>query len=231
VLHALEFGRSQHLLNWLDKRPNNAITVLDTHDGIGIIDIGADETDPENNPGLVPQHELDELVERIHQNSNGESRLASGAAASNIDLYQVNCTFYDALARNDSAYLIARAIQFFVPGIPQVYYVGLLAGENDMTLLERTQAGRDINRHYYDRDEVLSQLERPVVQQLNALIRLRNSHAAFNGTFSSNAPAAHQLTLIWTNGDAQARLDVDLHAKTGSVKFSTPSATDALKIG
>ena len=32
-------------------------------------------------------------------------------------------------------YLVARAIQFFVPGIPQVYYVGLLAGTNDMELL------------------------------------------------------------------------------------------------
>ena len=44
---------------------------------------------------------------------------------------------------------MARAIQFFVPGIPQVYYVGLLAGTNDMELLARTKVGRDINRHYY----------------------------------------------------------------------------------
>ena len=40
VLHALEFGRSGPLLNWIAQRPNNAVTVLDTHDGIGIIDIG-----------------------------------------------------------------------------------------------------------------------------------------------------------------------------------------------
>lgn len=231
VLHALEFGRSEPLLNWLGKRPNNAITVLDTHDGIGIIDIGADEADPIANPGLVPQEELDELVERIHQNSNGGSRQASGAAASNIDLYQVNCTFYDAMARSDSAYLIARAIQFFVPGIPQVYYVGLLAGENDMHLLESTKAGRDINRHYYDRDEVLSQLKRPVVQQLIELIRLRNAHPAFSGVFSSAAASAHQLTLKWTATDALAQLDIDLKAHTGTVKFSTPSGTSELKLG
>lgn len=29
-------------------------------------------------------------------------------------------------------YLMARAIQFFTPGIPMIYYVGLLAGENDL---------------------------------------------------------------------------------------------------
>ena len=51
--------------------------------------------------------------------------------------------------RRSGATCIARAIQFFLPGMPQVYYVGLLAGENDMALLARTGVGRDINRHHY----------------------------------------------------------------------------------
>lgn len=220
VLHALEFGRSGPLRNWLAQRPNNAVTVLDTHDGIGIIDIGADATDREGQPGLVPPHELDELVERMHRNSQGQSRKATGAAASNLDLYQVNCTFFDALGRNESAYLVARAIQFFVPGIPQVYYVGLLAGENDMDLLERSQVGRDINRHYYSREEVLSDLGKPVVQRLVELIRLRNTHPAFNGQFSSAASAPDRLELTWMSGAHSARLAVDLSAKTGSIRFS-----------
>lgn len=29
------------------------------------------------------------------------------------------------------AYLLARAIQFWTPGVPMVYYVGLFAGAND----------------------------------------------------------------------------------------------------
>jgi len=221
VLHALEFGRSGPLLNWLGQRPNNAVTVLDTHDGIGIIDIGADAADRAGNPGLVPPHELDELVERMHRNSQGQSRKATGAAASNLDLYQVNCTFFDALARNEAAYLVARAIQFFVPGIPQVYYVGLLAGHNDMALLERTQVGRDINRHYYPRDEVLQAMETPVVSRLIELIRLRNTHPAFNGQFSSAAPAEHLLVMTWTSGVHVARLEVNLKDKTGVVKYSS----------
>ncbi len=57
--------------------------------------------------------------------------MATGAAASNLDLYQVNCIFFDAVGRDAGAYLMARAIQFFLPGVPPVYYVGLLAGEND----------------------------------------------------------------------------------------------------
>lgn len=230
VLHALEFGRSGPLLNWLGQRPNNAVTVLDTHDGIGIIDIGADATDREGQPGLVPPHELDELVERMHRNSQGQSRKATGAAASNLDLYQVNCTFFDALGRNESAYLVARAIQFFVPGIPQVYYVGLLAGENDMALLERSQVGRDINRHYYAREEVLGDLNKPVVKRLLDLIRLRNTHPAFDGAFSSSSSAEHVLTLSWTTGQHAAHLEVDLKTKTGVVKFSDPSGERIMKL-
>ena len=133
--------------------------------------------------GTADPREIDGLVETIHQRSDGESRQATGGAASNLDLYQVNCTFYDALGRNDNEYLIARALQFFAPGVPQVYYVGLLAGANDMKLLQRTRVGRDINRHYYTRAEVEEQLARPVVQGLLDLIRVRNQHQAFGGEF------------------------------------------------
>jgi sucrose phosphorylase len=210
LLHALFFKTALPLKEWIAVRPNNALTVLDTHDGIGIIDIGADASDRLGHPGLVPPAELDQLVERIHANSNGQSRQATGAAASNLDLYQVNCTFYDALARNDRAYLIARAIQFFLPGVPQVYYVGLLAGENDMALLAHTGVGRDINRHRYTRAEVDAALARPVVQDLLALIQLRNSHPAFGGSFTLLASDAQTLSMQWTAGAAYARLTVSL---------------------
>jgi sucrose phosphorylase len=197
VLHALFFKTAQPLKAWAAQRPRNALTVLDTHDGIGIIDIGADAADRQGRPGLVPPQELDALVERIHANSAGSSRQATGAAASNLDLYQVNCTFFDALGRDAAAYLTARAVQFFLPGVPQVYYVGLLAGQNDMTLLHRTGVGRDINRHHYSPDEITQALQQPVVQALVRLIRLRNEHPAFNGSFSVVSSVATQLHLRW----------------------------------
>ena len=208
VLHAFAFRTARPLKEWLRIRPSNALTVLDTHDGIGIVDIGAERDDP-SQPGLVPPDELDRLVETIHDNSRGSSRLATGAAASNLDLYQVNCTFYDALARNDRHYLLARAIQFFVPGLPQVYYVGLLAGENDLELLARSGVGRDINRHYYGDDEVLNALQRPVVMNLCALIRLRNTHPAFGGRFSIEPSTDADLAMRWQNGKEIAELTID----------------------
>lgn len=196
VLHALYTGDARPLRRWLEISPRNAVTVLDTHDGIGVIDVGPDRKNPDVSPGLLAPEELDALVETIHQRSSGESRQATGAAASNLDLYQVNCTYYDALGRRDDEYLLARAVQFFAPGIPQVYYVGLLGGTNDLELLRRTGVGRDINRHYYARKEVADRMKAPVVQRLAELIRFRNTHPAFGGDFRIEGDD-HSLAMEW----------------------------------
>ncbi|MBA4215734.1 MAG: sucrose phosphorylase [Roseateles sp.] len=221
VLHAFAFKTAAALKRWITIRPTNALTVLDTHDGIGIIDIGADAGDRAAHPGLVPPEELDALVERIHTASQGESRRATGAAASNLDLYQVNCTFFDAMGRDETAYLLARAIQFFLPGVPQVYYVGLLAGQNDMDLLERTQVGRDINRHFYDDAEIARQCERAVVRRLLDLIRLRNRHPAFGGEFSLGTGDDAVLQLRWTQREAWASLRVNFATLEHALSFSS----------
>lgn len=219
LLHAFAFKTAKALANWIAIRPENAVTVLDTHDGIGIIDIGADPADPAAHPGLVAPEELDQLVEWIHANSGGQSLQATGAAASNLDLYQVNCTYYDALGRHDAWYLAARAVQLFLPGIPQIYYVGLLAGHNDMELLARSGVGRDINRHYYDEAELMAELERPVVRELCALLNLRNSHPAFRGSFHWALRDDAGLRLTWRHEGASAALEVDFG--TGMHRITT----------
>jgi sucrose phosphorylase len=220
VLHALFNQTAAPLKRWIGMRPNNALTVLDTHDGIGIIDIGADAADREGHPGLVPPAELDALVERIHANSGGQSRQATGAAASNLDLYQVNCTFHDALGRDDNAYLAARAIQFFLPGVPQVYYMGLLAEANDMALLARSGVGRDINRHHFGVGEAAAALERPVARRLIELIQLRNTHAAFGGAFELVPSDDRSLVLRWRHEQASLTLTVRLDNAAWSIDSS-----------
>ena len=219
VLHAICCRTSRYLQHWISIRPTNCLTVLDTHDGIGMIDAGP-SSDPHGGEGLLPQEELRRLIEQIHANSGGESQRASGAAARNLDVYQINCAFYDALGRDDSMYLLARAVQFFLPGIPQVYYVGLLAGSNDLALLSRTGVGRDINRHYYHRDEVERNLRRPVVAALLELIRMRNTHPAFSGRFQLLQSADTALRLRWTQGSDFAELSADFHDRTWGVEYS-----------
>jgi sucrose phosphorylase len=230
VLHAFAFGTAEYLKNWIRIRPNNAVTVLDTHDGIGIVDIGANPGDRAGHPGLVPPEQIDALVEHIHAASGGQSRLATGVAASNLDLYQVNCTFFDAMARDERRYLLARAVQFFLPGIPQVYYVGLLAGQNDLQLLESTGVGRDINRHYYGRSELEVQLTRPVVKDLISLIRLRNDHPAFSGEFSLQESHAAAIAMRWVLDEHFAELKVQLATAEYELSYSAAGAIQRLML-
>jgi len=218
ILHALTAADPGPLLTWQGLRPANAVTVLDTHDGIGVIDVGPDATD-RSRPGLLGPGELARLVEAIHANSGGTSRQATGTAASNVDLYQVNCTFYDALGRDDGRYLLARALQFWTPGNPQVYYVGLLAGGNDMDLLARTNVGRDVNRHRYQPAEIEAALARPVVRALCRLIGFRNTHPAFEGRLTCSGNATN-IEMSWARDGDEAVLRANLADGSAEVTWT-----------
>ena len=216
VLDTLFNKDASNLKNWLTVSPRNAITVLDTHDGIGIVDVASENGEA----GLINDEDLTKIVDQIHINSNKNSLKATGAAASNLDLYQVNCTYFDALGRDEKAYLMSRAIQFFVPGIPQVYYVGLFAGENDMDLLAKTNVGRDINRHYYTKNEIHDHLERPLIKELKELMLLRNNHDAFNGDFNLLKSEKHILHIKWTKKEEFAELRIDLKVMKMDINYS-----------
>jgi sucrose phosphorylase len=216
VLDCLFNRKASNLIKWLSVAPRNVITVLDTHDGIGIVDVASEN----GIPGLIADEDLDEIVEKIHNNSKGTSRKATGAAASNLDLYQVNCTYFDALGQDEHAYLVARAIQYFVPGIPQVYYVGLMAGENDMKLLSETNVGRDINRHYYSKQEIDNHIKTDAFRGHQKLMQFRNTHDAFSGEFEALETAANNLSIKWTNESSWALLDLNLEDMTLDVSYS-----------
>ena len=230
VLHTLYQRDACHLKRWLKMSPRNAVTVLDTHDGIGVLDVGPTRNKEHELPGLLPPERINALVETIHERSHGASRQATGAAAANLDLSQVNCTFYDALGARDDEYLIARALQLFAPGVPQVYYCGLLAGSNDLDLLRRTGVGRDINRHYYTPAELNEQLRQPIVRSLFDLIRFRNSHPAFAGEFHLLPCNDQSIRIEWRCGGEWARLRVDLQTMSASVSHSAADGQRELAI-
>jgi len=211
VLDTIFNHNTTNLKKWLHIAPRNVVTVLDTHDGIGIVDVASEG----EMKGLIPDDVLDHIVNKIHTNSEGRSLKSTGAAASNLDLYQVNCTYFEALGKNERAYLLARAIQFFVPGVPQVYYVGLFGDENDMQLLEETNVGRDINRHYYTKDEILKKTAGSLFQNLTALMKLRNTHRAFQGEFIIKDEKEDTLTLTW-KADTTS---ISLHANLNTYDF------------
>ena len=129
---------------------------------------------------------------------------------SGVDVHQLNCTYYSALGEDDDRYLAARAIQLFARGIPQVYYVGLLAGANDHAAVGARARAVPINRHDYTPAEIDAALARPVVRRILELVRLRATHPAFAGRLRVTTPGRTSVRLAWMIGADSCGLEVDL---------------------
>jgi sucrose phosphorylase len=212
LLHALYCGTNKRLVNWLKICPRKQFTTLDTHDGIGVVDVR----------DLLSEEEIERTKDYLYAKGANVKRIYSTTAYNNLDIYQINCTYYSALGNDDQAYLLARAIQFFTPGIPQVYYVGLLAGENDIELLEKTKVGRDINRHNYTKEEIEANLARPVVKKLFALMRFRNAYPAFQGDFHCEPIGDDALALTWQKGEYKTTLRANLKTHEYRIDYFDP---------
>lgn len=89
-------------------------TTLDTHDGIGVVDV----------KDILSDEEIDYTSNELYKVGANVKRKYSSAEYNNLDIYQINSTYYSALGDDDKKYFLARLIQAFAPGIPQVYYVG-----------------------------------------------------------------------------------------------------------
>ena len=206
TLYSLYSGKTNRLADWLRQSPMKQFTTLDTHDGIGVVDA----------KDLLTQEETDFTTEEMYKVGANVKKIFSSAAYNNLDIYQINTTYYSALGNDDAAYLLARAAQIFAPGIPQIYYVGLLAGENDIELLESSKEGRNINRHYYDLAEIAETTKRPVVSNLFNLLRFRNTSSAFDldGTIDVINDGENELTITRTSADGKTTAVLDANFET-----------------
>jgi sucrose phosphorylase len=218
ILHALLAGDDRPLRGWLATRPHNTVTVLETHDGIGMVDAGPDYA-AEGVAGLLSARDLYALASRISRNSGGT---AVALETPTGGLYRVDCTAYDAVGADDRRYLLARLIQFCTPGIPQVYYVGLLAGRNIPDPAPGADS-REINRRRYTAAQVNDALLRPVVQALATLIRFRNTHPAFDGVFTLPDAPPGRLAMSWHAGADEVHLVADLPAASYELTYTTRS--------
>jgi sucrose phosphorylase len=209
VLQALGTGEAARLAEHLDRSPARQFTTLDCHDGIPV---------KPDLAGILEPVEMTRLADEVVARGGNVNRILSRTHADGVDVHQLNCTYYSALGEDDGRYLAARAIQLFARGIPQVYYVGLLAGANDHLAVERTGEGRAINRHDYTGAEIERALGRPVVRQLMELIRLRASHPAFAGALTVETPTSGSIRLTRSTDEHRLVLDVDLEAGRHEVR-------------
>jgi sucrose phosphorylase len=213
LLHSFFTGTVDRLDNWFKLRPKNCLNVLDTHDGYGVIDGGPIG----GRPGLITQEEMAHIFEVAEKNTGGHSAIASVVPQWFSLPHQINATLPN-IVNDDVAYVIMRAVQFFLPGEPQVYYVGLFNGMDDKELFAETGQGRDVNRHHYTPEEIQQALKQPVTQSIIALARLRK-HPAFHGEFSWQVLADDEMVLSWNS----AGQSLSLRFKTSTPGFEISS--------
>lgn len=220
LLHGLKSGRTDRLIHWLNICPRKQFTTLDTHDGIGVVDVA----------GLLSEDEIDLVradVDDITKEAKQYIKLPSmiKTKGKKFQSYQLGSTYYSALRCNNDAYIIARAVQFFTPGIPQVYYVGLLAGENDIESMKTNPDPRTINRHNYTKAEVMEATEKAVCKRLYELMRFRNTYEAFNGDIIvGDSLNDGTLSITWKKGEYTTTLKADFNLLTYTISYYDPAA-------
>ena len=212
ILEALLRGEPSLLRRHLGRRSPRQFTMLDCHDGIPL---------KPDLDGLYDPASARAVAQACGDRGGNFSRIMSPSHRDpdGFDVHQIRCTYYSALGESDERYLAARAIQLFAPGVPQVYYVGLLAGGNDAEAVQRTGEGREINRHNYTRREIQENVRRPVVRKLMDLLRFRNTYPAFDGSFRILPAHASELKMRWENGRDACTLAVEFPAGRASIEY------------
>jgi len=214
VIDALERGSGDALLRWIaevQQKDIKTINMLGCHDGIPVLDLRGSDIDGKARPGLLEDASIDTVMERIIERG-GRVKNLYGPDGKKISYYQVNATFFSALGEDERKLRLARAIQLFMPGIPQVWYLDLFAGANDYAAADSGGAAghKEINRTNLSKADVEEGLQRAVVKDQLAMIRLRNTSPAFDGTLQADASADHLLCLTWEHQGEEARLEANL---------------------
>ena len=214
VIHALDRGDNEALLHWISdicRLGLKTINMLGSHDGIPVLDLKGKQVDGTYRKGLLSDEQIEATIEDIIKRG-GKTKNLYDADGKKIDYYQVNATFFSALGEDEQKLRLARAIQMFMPGVPQVWYLDLFAGTNDYAAVERgdTAGHKEINRTTLRIVNIESGLKRPIVLDQLELIRLRNTSPAFNGEMKIIETEPHLLHISWQHSEVTLTLKADL---------------------
>jgi len=214
VIHALDRGTNRHLLRWiyeLIEKNIKSINMLGSHDGIPVLDLKGKNNSNVSREGLLSDEEIDAVIENI-MDRGGRVKNLYGSDGKKISYYQVNATFFSALGEDERKLRLARAIQMFMPGTPQVWYLDLFAGKNDYDAADKGGTGghKEINRTNLTDGDVKNGLKKTVVRDQLMLMRLRNTSPAFDGELTVSSTDEHRLHLTWKHQECIATLNADL---------------------
>ena len=176
----------------------HTVNMLGCHDGIPLLDL----------KGLLPEERIQALIQTL-VGRGGYVKDLHGAK--NV-YYQVNATYFSALGEDEQRLLMSRAVQLFMPGRPQVWYLDLFAGKNDYEAMRRAGAGghKEINRTNLSAADIEAGLKRPVVQKQLELLKLRATCPAFHPDAEiAVKDEGSALEIVWRHAGCEAALTAD----------------------
>ncbi|MCH4890843.1 glycosidase [Acidaminobacter sp. JC074] len=203
IIDALERSTNEVLIKWINDIQSKGLKVvnmLGCHDGIPLLDL----------KGLLSDDQIEDLI-KIVVDRGGYVKELHGKK--NM-YYQVNATYFSALGEDEKKMKLARAIQIFMPGKPQVWYLDLFAGTNDYEAVKRGGAGshKEINRTNLSLEDIESRLENDLVNEQIELLKLRNTHKAFgfDSKLTLTQSENHLLEMKWENKGESIKLLANL---------------------
>ncbi len=202
ILDALEEKNGEKLAAWAQeiiRRGFRTLNMLGCHDGIPLLDL----------KGLLPEERIQKLIDTVVSRGGMIKNLHG---AKNV-YYQVNATYFSALGEDSRKMLLARALQLFMPGKPQIWYLDLFAGRNDLEAVRRAGPGghKEINRTNLSLADCEERLTQPLGQAQLALLKLRNSSAAFSPDAERSVSCSgSSMTFSWRAGGEEAVLTANL---------------------
>ena len=203
IIDALERHTNEHLVKWIkelcDKRIRT-VNMLGCHDGIPLLDL----------KGLIPDDQIMELVKTVVSRGGYVKDLHGKKDI----YYQVNAAYFSALGGDERKLVLARAIQIFMPGKPQVWYLDLFGGKNDYEAVRKAGPGghKEINRTNLTKEEAEKALEKEFVRQQLELLKFRNTFGAFgyDARLSILGSNPWELKLCWEKNGYKATLEANL---------------------
>ncbi|SCY37668.1 alpha-amylase family glycosyl hydrolase [Butyrivibrio sp. INlla14] len=201
LIYAIEHKDGEVLVKWareIQEKKIRVVNMLGCHDGIPLLDL----------KGILSDEDIEEMIQTIV----GRGGFVKDLHGAKNMYYQVNATYYSALGDDDKKMLFARAIQMFMPGKPQVWYLDLFAGKNDHEAVKRAGAGghKEINRTNLSLPQIEEAMKKDVVQKQLELLRLRNTNPAFGFDAQLDIQTnGSVMTFTWTNGGHKIALKAD----------------------
>ncbi len=215
IIDAIENQTVEHLADWAQELIRDGIrtvNMLGCHDGIPLLDL----------KGILSEERIQNLIDVIVSRGGYVKDLHG---AKNM-YYQVNATYYSALGEDDRKMLLARALQLFMPGKPQIWYLDLFAGCNDIDAVKRAGEGghKEINRTNLTVADMEAALARPVVQKQLELLKLRNTFPAFgfDAQCTVKTEGSGTLEIIWQKDGYSATLKADVSACCYEITTHSP---------